>query len=179
MNIRKKKDELCGADPVLVQCDISVDAWVLLVSTADSPRGGANHLVVVDNWSAGVTLAGVLAADIEDTSAEHALEDRAVVVVSIVADRVLDNVYVNALELVGVVCDDAGGGVAPTADLDSGTVWHPFAVLCGRKGHSYNSTVVFGERTRPLQDSDVVLLVAAVVLKAELRFEPKFRNKKK
>jgi len=169
-----KKNELLGGDPVLVHGDISVDAWVLLVSAADAPRGGADHLAAVDNWSAGVTLAGVLAADIENTSAEHALENRAVVVVSIVADRVLDNVYVNALELVGVVCDDAGGGVAPTADFDFGAVWHPFAVPCGREGQSFNSVAGLVERTGPLEDSDVVLLVAAVIRRVSDELRDRF-----
>jgi hypothetical protein len=170
----REKNELLGVEPALVHGDISVDAWVLLVSAADSPRGGADHLVVVDNWSAGVALAGVLAADVEDAGAEHAAEDRAVVVVSVVADRVLDDVDVDAPERVGVVSDDAGGGVAPAADADIRAVGHPFAVTRWRKGHRYNGAVVFCERTRPLQDGEVVLLVAAVVLSAGF---PNLRDK--
>ena len=167
------KKLLRGYDPVLVHGDVSVDTWVLLVSAANAPRGGANHLAVVDNWSAGIALAGVLAADIKDARAEHAAEDRAVVVVSVVADRVSDDVDTHTFECVWVVSDNAGGGVAPAADENAGAVWHPFAVARWWERHSNDGTVIFGERAGPLEHGDVVLLVAVVVL------SDKFANIKK
>ena len=86
--------------------------------------------------------------------------------VAVVAHRVADDVDFDALERVGVVSDDAGGGVAPAADAHLGAVGHPFAVARGRKSHCDNGVGVSCERTRPLQDGEVVLLVAAVVLSA-------------
>jgi len=62
-------------DPVTEHGDISVDTWVVGVGTADSPRGGADDLVVKENWSARVTLAGVFASFAEESSAEHTLKN--------------------------------------------------------------------------------------------------------
>ena len=60
-------------DPVSEHGDIGVDAGVVGVSTADSPGGGADDFVVEEDWSAGVTLAGVFASLAEESSAEHTL----------------------------------------------------------------------------------------------------------
>jgi len=62
-------------DPVSEHGDVSVDTWVVGVGTADSPRGGADDLVVEEDWSAGVTLASVFASFAEKSSAEHALKN--------------------------------------------------------------------------------------------------------
>jgi hypothetical protein len=78
-------------DPVSEHGDIGVDTGVVGIGTSDSPRGGADDLVVEEDWSAGVTLAGVLASSWPLASAEHAGEDGAVVGFSAVAGLDVDD----------------------------------------------------------------------------------------
>ena len=61
-------------DPISEHGDVGVDTGVVGVGTADSPRGGADDLVVEEDWSAGVTLAGVFASFADESSAEHTLK---------------------------------------------------------------------------------------------------------
>lgn len=111
-------------DPVSEHGDVGVDTGVVGVGTADSPRGGADDLVVEEDWSAGVTLAGVLASSWPLASAEHAGEDGAVVGFSAVAGRDVDDGGVDAVELVGVVGLGVGD-VAPAANSDGEAVLEP------------------------------------------------------
>ena len=82
-------------DKVSVVSDISVDTWLAWESASLSPRGGTDAVLDTadggDDWSAGVTLAGVLASSWPLASAEHAGEDGAVVGFSAVAGRDVDD----------------------------------------------------------------------------------------
>ena len=76
-------------DKVSVVSDVSVDTWLGWESASLSPRGGTDAVFDTingcDDWSARVTLAGVLASSWPLASAEHAGEDGAVVGFSAVA----------------------------------------------------------------------------------------------
>lgn len=117
-----------GLDEVSVVSNVGVNTWLGWESASLSPRGSTNDVVDTSDdggdWSAGVTLAGVLASSGPLTSAEHTGEDGAIVCLSAVASLDIDDAGVDAIELVGVV----GLGVsdvAPAANSDGETVLEP------------------------------------------------------
>ena len=89
MNSRRSNLRLL-VDPVSEHGDIGVDAGVVGVSTSDSPGGGADDFVVEEDWSAGVTLAGVLASLADESSAEHTLK--------IILEKIKDGLLTGRME---------------------------------------------------------------------------------
>ena len=115
-------------DKVSVVSDVSVDTWLGWEGASLSPGGSTDSVFGTidggDDWSAGVTLAGILASSWPLASAEHAGEDGAVVGFSAVAGLDIDDFGVDAVELVGVVGLGVGD-VAPAANSDGKVVLEP------------------------------------------------------
>ena len=65
-------------DKVSVVSDVSVDTWLGWEGASLSPGGSTDSVFGTidggDDWSAGVTLAGVFASFADESSAEHTLK---------------------------------------------------------------------------------------------------------
>lgn len=98
-------------DPLGVGWDASVHSGVERVSASEAPGGDADdHVGVMRQGTSRVSLAGVLAADVQDASAQHSVSNVGPILVARLSLQVgvalgakflVDDVHVHVLELFG------------------------------------------------------------------------------
>ena len=96
-------------DPVAVLRDASVDTRIVGISALEAPRDNTDDdVLVLSEGTTGVSLASVLAADVQDTGAQHVFGDVRPVLVTRLGLQVsvtrstqilVDGVDVNVLQL--------------------------------------------------------------------------------
>ena len=159
-----------------VDGNIGVDTWVIGLSTSVTPWSSTNNLVVVFDWSTRITLACVFTAT-TDTSTEHTLQDGTIVWITGITVWVADDVDVDTVKfawvwwswilkkiLQGVTMGLTYFCITPSANSDTSTTWHPFAVLVSWHGDWCDTRSAQVERWTEFEDTDIVGLSSVVVI---------------
>ena len=159
-----------------VDGNIGVDSWVSGLSTSVTPWSGTNNLVVVFDWSTRITLACVFTAT-TDTSTEHTLQDGTIVGTFWITVWVFDDVDIDTVKfawvwwswvlkniLQGVTIGLTYFCITPSANSDTSTIWHPFAVLVSWQGDWWDTRSGQVEGWTEFEDTDIVGLISVVII---------------